>query len=89
MLCAVSYTSSGLPRPFKLPSRPDLSLCILLLTLVELCFGRYLGRESVVVVVLSCQFQLQIILRASLDITALSRMEEAVVVDHTRELSTQ
>ena len=66
--------------------------CILLLTLVELCFGRYLGRESVVVaarIISAAIFSCRLHLRASLDITALSRMEEAVVVDHTRELSTQ
>ena len=42
MLRAVSYTSSGLPGPFILSSHPGLSICILLLTLVELCF-RWLG----------------------------------------------
>ena len=40
-------------------------------------------------IISAVNFSCRLYLRASLDITALSRMEEAVVVDHTRELSTQ
>ena len=59
--CGFSCTSSGLPRPCILSSHTGLSICILLLTLVELCFGRYVGRESIVVVAINwVSFQLSI-----------------------------
>jgi hypothetical protein len=65
MLRAVFCTSSGLPRPFILSSHTGLSICILLLTLVELCFGRTWEENQLLLLQsteyhFSCQFQLLI-----------------------------
>ena len=76
-----SNTSSGLPRPFILPSHSGSSICILPFTLVDSYPWPVLGKMTWIcrcccTYQFSCSFQLLIYLRASLDITALSRMAE-------------
>jgi hypothetical protein len=62
MLRAVFYTSSGLPRPFILSSHTGLSICILLLTLVELCFGRTGEENQLLLLYVSVQLRLTLLI---------------------------